>query len=234
MTMTPALASPGQRTFTVRDSDAVAETILARRGSVPTGEALLVAVSGIDGSGKGHLTSLLTPRLNARGVSAVSINVDGWLAPPEVRFRAHDPGGNFYRNGLRLDEMFERLILPLKRQRSLAMEADLAPPESKATAYRRHRYEYREVAVIVLDGIFLLKRQYRALYDLAIWVDSSFESAMERALRRNQEGLPAAEIVREYETIYFPAERLHLALDEPRASADLIVVNDPRLEGSRV
>lgn len=223
---------PGQLTLNIGDTEAVADILLARRGSVAPGEALLVAVSGIDGSGKGHFTSLLTPRLNGRGVHAVGIDIDGWLALPGVRFSAADPGGNFYRNGLRLDEMFERLVMPLKRRRSVAIEADFAPPESHATAYRRHRYDYRDVGVIVLDGIFLLKRRYRALHDLAIWVDCGFETALERALGRNQEGLPAQEIVREYETIYFPAERLHFALDQPRESADLIVVNDPRLEGS--
>lgn len=216
--------------MTVRDTDAVAEITLARRDSVPRREAMLVAVSGIDGSGKGHFASLLVPRLNARGVSAVGINIDGWLALPEVRFRTIDPAGNYYRNGLRLDEMFERLVLPLKRTRSVAVEADFAPPESTATRYRRYKYEYRDVDVIVLDGIFLLKTQYRVLSDLAIWVDCTFETALERALQRNQEGLPAAEIVREYETIYFPAERLHFEHDRPRESADLIVVNDARLE----
>ena len=220
--------------MTVHDSDTVAEIILARRVSVPRNEAILVAVSGIDGSGKGYFTSLLVPQLNARGVSGVGINIDGWLALPDVRFSTIDASGNFYRNGLRLDEMFERLILPLKRTRSVAIEADFAPPESMATGFRRHRYEYRDVDVLVLDGIFLLKKRYRALYDLTIWVDCTFETALERALQRNQEGLPETEIVREYETIYFPAEGVHFVLDRPREMADLIVVNDTRLDGALV
>jgi hypothetical protein len=32
-----------------------------------------------------------------------------------------------------------------------------------------------------------------------------------------------------YETIYFPAQRIHFARDEPRAGADLVVPNDHRL-----
>jgi hypothetical protein len=117
---------------------------------------MLVAVSGTDGSGKGDFTSQLVPRLDDAGLTAVGVTIDGWLALPDVRFSVDDPGGNISRRGLRLDEMFERLVLPLKT---------------------------------------------------------------------------GADIVREYETVYFPAQRLHFELDRPRESADLIVTNDPRLEG---
>ena len=61
------------------------------------------------------------------------------------------------------------------------------------------------------------------------WLDCTFATALERALRRGQEGLPPDETIRAYETIYFPAQRIHFARDEPRAGADLVVPNDHRL-----
>jgi len=172
----------------------------------------------------------LSKQLLKRGGRAATINIDGWLALPNVRFSRTDPGRNIYERGLRLDEMFDSLILPLQAERSISIEADFAPTESNAMHYRRHRYEYRDVDVIVLEGIFLFKRPYRDHHDLRVWIDCSFESALERALVRHQEGLPPEAIVREYETIYFAAERLHFELDRPRESAEVIVINDPRLE----
>ncbi|HYR90451.1 MAG TPA: hypothetical protein VE422_40645 [Terriglobia bacterium] len=50
--------------------------------------------------------------------------------------------------------------------------------------------------------------------------------ALERAVARGREGLPFAETVRAYETIYFPAQRLHFERDHPRAAADFIIRND--------
>lgn len=35
--------------------------------------------------------------------------------------------------------------------------------------------------------------------------------------------------MRAYETIYFPAQRVHFERDRPRDAADVVVVNDPRL-----
>jgi uridine kinase len=120
--------------------------------------------------------------------------------------------------------MFNPLILPLKGQRSIGFEVDLA--EETAAAYHRHLYEFRDVDVIVLEGIYLLKRAFRPYYDLAFWVDCSFETALVRALRRGQEGLPPDETIRAYQTIYFPAQYIHFAVDDPRSSADAILVNN--------
>ncbi len=63
-----------------------------------------------------------------------------------------------------------------------------------------------------------------------MWVDCSWETALERSVARAQEGLPPAETVRAYQTIFFPAEEIHFVRDDPRGAADLIVPNDPLLQ----
>jgi uridine kinase len=78
----------------------------------------------------------------------------------------------------------------------------------------------------LLEGIFLFKPTYRNHFDLTVWIDCSFEAALERAIKRGQEGLPPEETVRSFETIYFPAQRIHLARDNPRETADIVFTND--------
>ena len=50
-----------------------------------------------------------------------------------------------------------------------------------ATAYRRERYRFADVDVILLEVIFLLKRAYRYHYDLSIWIECNFETALRHA-----------------------------------------------------
>ncbi len=88
-------------------------------------------------------------------------------------------------------------------------------------------FEFRDVDIILLEGIFVLKRDYREHFELTLWVDCSFESAMKRAVQHAQEGLSPDETRRAYETIFFPAQQLHFERDNPRAVADLIINNDP-------
>jgi uridine kinase len=206
------------------DIDAAVEMILAGRRRVPAHESMLVAVSGIDGSGKGYVTARIVAGIQQKGLNAVAVNVDGWLNPPSRRFHKERPAEHFYRHAIRFDDMFEQLILPLKRQRSIRVEADLA--EVTATVYHRQVYDFRDVDVIVLEGICLLKRTFRRYYDLALWADCSFETALVRALRREQEGLSPDETIQAYQTIYFPAQYIHFALDDPRSTADAILDND--------
>lgn len=205
----------------------VVDRILAARDLIPSRRAVLTAITGIDGCGKGYLTAQIVESLQARGVRAVGINIDGWLNLPARRFDSSDPARHFYDHAIRFEEMFGQLIFPLRDQRSLRLEADYA--EETATTYRRHVYEFGEIDVIVLEGIYLLKRGFQNYYDLSCWIECSFETALDRAIARAQEGLPAAETIRAYRTIYFPAQEIHFRQDNPKAAATMIVNNDSRL-----
>lgn len=202
--------------------------ILDARNSVPSRRSVLAAITGIDGCGKGYITARIAEALRAHGIRVAAINIDGWLNLPNVRFHATDPAEHFYLHALRFEEMFSQLVLPLRDRRSVRIEADYA--EESATAYRRQVYAFEDVDVIALEGIYLLKRAFQGYYDLSSWIDCSFETALQRALSRAQEGLPPQETVRAYRTIYFPAQEIHFQRDDPRAAATLIIDNDPKTD----
>ena len=204
--------------------DDVVAKILGQRAAIPVEFSLLVGVSGIDGSGKGYVAKQIEARLALHSVAAANINVDGWLNLPDKRFDALAPAEHFYENAIRFDELFAKLVLPLRDHRSADVVADFA--EETACNYRKHTYTFRNVGVVVVEGVFLFKRAHRRVFDLAIWVDCSFSTALARALERRQEQLSPAETIRAYETIYFPAQKIHFVRDNPRETADLIISND--------
>ena len=202
----------------------------ARRKQVPAERALVVGISGIDASGKGFVAGQVAGSLGKAtgasdpGYKVAVIGVDGWLNLPHVRFNDQDEGEHFYRHALRLDEMFQQLIVPLKETRSVDLEMDFT--EETAVSYRKHRYLYRDIDIVLLEGIFLFQPRYRHHFDLACWIECSFKTALARAVDRCQEGLPPAETVRAFETRFFPAQRVHFRKDFPQAAADLILPNE--------
>ena len=206
------------------DMDDLVARILRQRAVLPEARSLLVGVSGIDGSGKGFVAKQIEARLALHSIAAANINVDGWLNQPSRRFNTIEPAEHFYENAIRFNELFAKLLLPLRDHRSVDVVADFA--EETARNYRKHTYCFKNVPVVLVEGIFLFKREHRKLFDLAIWVDCSFPTALARALVRAQEGLSPAETIRAYETIYFPAQKIHFARDNPREKADLIISND--------
>jgi uridine kinase len=209
------------------DLSGVVSEVRRRRFGTSSERGLLVGLSGIDGSGKGFLAEKLKSELDRKHLRVALINVDGWLNLPATRFSPINPADHFYHNALRLEEMFLKLILPLCQRRTHRLVAQCA--EETATAYRERLYEFFEIDVVLVEGIFIYKRAFRPYFDLAFWIDCSFETALERALRRGQEGLPPADTIAAYETIYFPAQCLHFQRDEPRGRVDGVIANDSRL-----
>jgi uridine kinase len=183
-----------------------------------------VGVSGIDASGKGHVTKELAEILGRCQKKVAVIGADGWLDLPAVRFDPADPGWTFYTHGFRFESMFDHLVLPLCERGSIDLEAQLA--DETADAFYTGQYSFQNIDIVLVEGIFLLKKVYAKLFDLRIWIECSPETALKRAVSRSQEGLPPAQTIRAYETIYFPAQQIHVDRDDPRGAADLIVINE--------
>jgi uridine kinase len=93
-------------------------------------EAILVAMSGIDGSGKSHAAARMAQALRHRGHEVASLSVDGWLHLPSVRFSKVDPAEHFYRHAIRFEAMFAELLLPLRRDRRIRLEADYSEEQA--------------------------------------------------------------------------------------------------------
>lgn len=201
-----------------------------RRERTPPGRALLVAISGIDGSGKGYVARALGPRLAARNVDVALLSIDLWLNLPEKRFHADRPAEHFYAHAIRFETLFRDVVLPLQATRSC--HAVIERADETASGYRAHAIDHDDVDVILLEGIFLLKRAHRRHFDVAAWLACTFETALERAIERRQEALSPVETRLAYETIYFAAQRIHFAADDPRAAASVIIPNDPRLSSA--
>lgn len=205
------------------DVTKLTKAILTKRQEVSAEKTLLVGISGIDASGKGFITAKLAEEIGNKGFNVANINVDGWLNLPQIRFNSNNPPENFYNNAIRFEEMFQKLILPLRENRSINLTADFV--EETATEFQKHKYFFENIDIILLEGIFLFKNDFRKHFDFKIWIECPFETALQRAIARSQEGLSVKETISAYQTIYFPAQRIHFAQDEPRTSADIIFNN---------
>src|SRR5262249_34697477 len=122
------------------DLKSVAKRVLARHSTIPQERAMLLAISGIDGSGKGFIAARLSEELHRAGHRTGVVGIDGWLNLPGQRFNPANPAGHFYNNALRFEEMFAQLVFPLRSARSIRVEADFA--EEQATSFRKHTYAF--------------------------------------------------------------------------------------------
>lgn len=182
-----------------------------------------VAVSGIDAAGKGFITGRLQKELEKKGYTTAYINTDPWQHPLPVRLNRENPAQTIYDKIFRWNDLFERLVFPLQENGSIYLE--IAGIHSHADIYFPLIYDYNKIDILLAEGILLLKREYLSYYDCTIWIDCSFETGLQRALARNVEKLEQEQLISDYLTYYYPAQRLHLEKDDPHHSADIVFDN---------
>ena len=207
----------------VNDTPSLTKEVLSAYANHNKKTVFTVVISGIDASGKGHITKLLQQDLENKAYKVANINIDPWQNPIPVRLRNENPAENVYENIFRWNDFFEQLIFPLQKNKGINLET--LGIRSDANIYEPLVYNFRDLDILLIDGILLLKKKYLSYYDYKIWIDCSFETGLKRALERNVEKLDRGKLVHDYQTFYYPAQRFHFEKDNPKKRADIIFDN---------
>ena len=199
-------------------------------GSVPTTHPLRVAIDGPPASGKTTLADELAVVLRAQARHVIRATVDDFLHPRAHRYRR----GQYSAEGCYLDahdnaELRRVLLDPLGPGGDLRFQQTVydrdtdtpsSPPPTTAPAD----------AVLLFDGVFLLRPELLDRWDLRIFVSVPFEQTVERARDRGTamagSTVDTADIERSWRHRYIPAQQLYFATARPTDHADVIVYND--------
>lgn len=172
-------------------------------------QLLVVAVSGPDCAGKSTLTKRLCVQLKMSGALVVVVSADDYLVPRAERGGDPSEAWSYYDRGFEYSQIRSRI----KREATTLLET------------RSHSSK-----IILAEGVFLLRRSMLDMWDYAIWMDIQDDTLLKRAIRRDKGVFGSEEAVQEvYLQRCIPAQRLHLAIDQPRNQADLIL-NERMLE----
>jgi uridine kinase len=209
------------------DRKSLVEELSRAIGALRFGHPVRAAVDGVGASGKTRLADEIAEALERSGHPVIRAGVDGFHHPREVRHRLGplSPRG-YYADSFDYTAIISDLLLPLGPGGSLRyrtatydfrIDAPVDAPELSAPSD----------AVLVFDGVFLLRPELARHWDFRIFVNASFDTTLKRALTRDVELFGTEEVVRErYTERYIPGERMYLDGVRPRESADVVVEND--------
>ncbi|GAA2672360.1 hypothetical protein GCM10010400_37870 [Streptomyces aculeolatus] len=198
--------------------------------SVRTAHPLRVAVDGPPAAGKTTLADELAAVLRARDRDVIRATVDDFLVPRAQRYRRGRYSAEACYSDAHDHAALRRVLLdPLgpggdRRIRHAvydsATDTAWSPPPTTAPAD----------AVLLFDGVFLLRPELLDGWDLSIFVSVPLEQTVARAQARNAgpTGSTAgtAEVERSWRNRYIPAQQLYVATARPTDHADIIVYND--------
>ena len=190
------------------------------------GRPLRVAVDGFDAAGKTTLADELAAAIAPRH-PVIRASIDRFHNPREVRYLlGPDSPEGYYADSFDLPALRRLLIDPLGPGGNRIIQTSLFD----------FRIDYAQVipafeaapdAILLFDGIFLLRPELAPCWDFTIFVHVPFEEVLRRTVIRDRDlfGDPQAVIDR-YTRRYIPAQRAYLAQCQPEVHADVIVYNE--------
>lgn len=209
--------------------DKALETIIARFRSAPE-RNLIVGISGIDGSGKSTLAQQIESALARLDITAAQVNLDDLLNPKSIRHKSRDQIRGYFEDNFDFASLVNKVLDPARKA---ARFATLYPVLNLDTDQRSTReFAFHGPGVLLVEGVFLFKKELRDKFDLKVWIEIPFEDAMDRVVARTRdERYGDGEAIRaRYETRFFPTQRYHLERDRPAEVADIVLRCDGRQE----
>ncbi|BCL12501.1 cytidylate kinase family protein [Micromonospora sagamiensis] len=195
-------------------------------GSVTVTHPTRVAIDGPPAAGKTTLADELATVLREQGRDVIRATIDDFLFPRAQRY----PRGEYSAEGCYFDahdhDALNRVLLdPLgpdgerRFQHAVydhAADTALSPPVTTAPAD----------AVLVFDGVFLMRPELIDRWDLRIFVSTALEKTVDRAVIRERRASSRADVERRWRERYIPAQQLYFATVRPTHHVDIIVHND--------
>ncbi len=195
---------------------------------------MALRLDGIDAAGKTTLANELAPLIEEHGRVVIRASIDGFHRPRTERYRqGPDSPQGYYEDAFDYAALQDALLQPL------------GPTGNRR--YRRAVFDFRTDtplttdeehapldAVLLVDGVFLLRSALNHLWDYRIFVQVNFEVALRRAMERDQSLFGDAQAVQtRYLQRYIPGQQLYFQRDHPQERADVIIDNNdyasPRL-----
>lgn len=202
----------------------LAAALLGRR----VAHTLRVAVDGPDAAGKTWLADDLA-KLLAADRPVIRASVDSFHRPAADRLRrgSLSPEG-YYLDSFDHDAVVRALLRPLGPGgdgRYVPARYDHRTETAAPEVERRAE----PGSVLLFDGVFLLRPELRAHWDVAVYLHVEPEETLRRARERDRELFGSTDVVEErYRARYLPGQALYRASAQPLERADIVLdLTDP-------
>jgi uridine kinase len=220
------------------DRQLLIDHLATRIAAIALPHPVRVAIDGVDAAGKTSLADELAPVLEGFGRQVIRASIDGFHNPAAVRRQrgSLSPEGYFH-DSFNYAELIEALLDPLGPAGSLAFRWAVFDFRTDQPVHAPTERADPD-AILVFDGVFLLRPEIQAHFDFSVFVRVDFAVSVARAERRDVELFGSVEDVRRrYEQRYVPGQRLYLASARPEQGATVVVNNNdpdrPVIEAER-
>ncbi len=146
--------------------------------------------------------------MKERGYDVERISIDKFHNPNETRIRKGklSPVG-FFEDSFNLQKIIELVFLPVKENKG-SITPGIYDYKTDLTA-RMNAIPIRDSLIVIFDGIFLNRDEFRYYWDLTIFLDISFATVLKRGIERDTKYFgPEQEVRKDTKTDIYPGTNL--------------------------
>ncbi len=185
------------------------------------GRPVLVAVDGVDGSGKTCFADELAAVLRARGAGVVRASVDDFHLPREHRHRLGRTPRAVWTRHFDYRSLRRELLDPWLRGPGASYRPawhDVVSDEYVDAPLET----VPDRGVLLVDGVFAQRAELESAWDLVVWLEVPFEVSVSRMAARDG---TVDDVDDPDQRRYADAQRIYFETCGPRQRADLVVDN---------
>jgi uridine kinase len=202
--------------------------------------ATIVAIDGVDCSGKSQLSSELAEILVGHSKTVV-IHEDDFLHPRPIREKQGKWSyKGFYEDFFDFNKMYTEIIGPLYSGDEIDFEfSPILIRNEQDVIGEKRRYKINNQDIVIVEGLFLLRPELMRLFDFVIRLNIPNQEVIKRALSRDVGVFGNAEyVLRGYNLQSLPAQDYYIKLCQPNKKADIVIensdINNPIIKGDLV
>ena len=188
---------------------------------------LRVAVDGVDAAGKTTFADELAACLKPLNRQIIRASVDDFHFPKTIRRKRGElsPEG-FYHDSYNYDALESNLLKPLgpngdRKYRTAIFDIHQDQPIDLPFQTAE------EDAILLMDGIFLLRSQLLPYWDLTLYIHADFVNSTARGILRDAELFGSSkQAALRYRERYVPGQQIYLQKANPLDKADILIDNN--------
>ena len=186
-------------------------------------KAFVLGINGIDGSGKTEFAENFKKFLLLNKHKAQIINMDDFFNSKGERYSGNNQVYNYFHKSFNIDILINELLMPIRKGKCFRKKLTLL--NIKTNKYNtRKEYILENDTVVILEGIFLFRKELLNFIDYKIFLEISFQESMKRMKNRD---IPIYGniMLEKISNKIFPAQKKYLGTYLPFKKANILIDN---------
>lgn len=183
---------------------------------IEEGNRFILGIDGLSRSGKTTFVNRLTQILKEKHIQFCVFHIDDHIVARGKRYNTkHEEWFEYYNLQWDIEWVRDNLLEKLK----VSDHLKLPFYNNLSDTHRTEIIEIPESCIVIIEGIFLQRREWRGFYDFLVYLDCP------RTKRFYRESESTQSNIEKFRNRYWKAEDYYLKTEEPEKKANLVLKN---------